>query len=243
MSNADDFKKYTSQAQRGIRGEAFFESLMSAHSLPNQIAGPKDVGIDYICQWVYKNRPTNILYAVQVKTFSVSTAKPKYKRIRKRFNALPEYEIRNSNFSIEQKTLCYWQTLSMPVYLFAICDEGPKLSAYYKRFTPHLTKDDILASDIDFFSEFYKVSVDNSLRAFADPDRKTGGFARDLFIDYIRCNYCKGSIIYLNPRTIGLSQFPDRESAIFVDLFGIYEAKILKTYRQTSEFLSRTGKH
>lgn len=236
------YKKFTIQAKRGIKGEAFFESLISEYSLPNQIIGPKDIGIDYICQWVYEDKPTSILYAVQVKTFSIKTAKPEYKRIRENFNALPEYEIRNSNFSIDKETIYYWQSLTMPVYLFVICDEEPKLSAYYKRFTPQLTKDKIVLSDINFYSEFYKVSKENSFRAFANHDKKTGGFARDLFIDYIRCNYFKGSIIYLNPRSIGLGQFPDQKFAIFSDLFKTYEKQILGAYKQTAIFLKKLGK-
>jgi hypothetical protein len=32
--------------------------------------GSKDLGIEYIGEWVYGNRPTGILYAVQVRTLS-----------------------------------------------------------------------------------------------------------------------------------------------------------------------------
>jgi len=73
---SDDYKKYTIQAKRGIKGEAFFELLVSDYSLPHQVVGPKDIGIDYFCEWVYGDRPTGILYAVQVKTFSEEKAKP-----------------------------------------------------------------------------------------------------------------------------------------------------------------------
>jgi hypothetical protein len=64
------YKKYTAQAKAGIKGEAFFEALVSDYSLPHHIVGLKDVGIDYICEWVYGDKPTGLLYAVQVKTLS-----------------------------------------------------------------------------------------------------------------------------------------------------------------------------
>ncbi|MGH8067350.1 MAG: hypothetical protein ACRERE_19385 [Candidatus Entotheonellia bacterium] len=63
----ESYKRYTIQAKRWIKGEAFFEALISDYSLPHHIVSPKDVGIDYICEWVYGDRPTGILYAVQVK--------------------------------------------------------------------------------------------------------------------------------------------------------------------------------
>ena len=72
-----DYKKYTAQAKAAIKGEAFFETLVSDYSVPHRIKGPKDVGIDYICEWVYGDKPTGILYAVQVKTFSSQNVKPR----------------------------------------------------------------------------------------------------------------------------------------------------------------------
>jgi len=236
---SEGYKKYTEQAKRAIKGEAFFESLVAEYSLPNQIVGLKDIGIDYICQWIYGNKPTWILYAVQVKTFSSKTARPKYIGTEKKgFNQLKKYEIRCANLIIEEKTLSYWQTLGMPVYLFAICDEGAKLNCYYKRFTPVLTQDNKDQSEMDF----YRVNEGSSFIAFADSSRRIGGFARDLFIDYTRCNYYKGSVTYLNPRSIGLGQFPDGEYVIFEDLFQIYDHKIRCTYQQVKSFLDRYDK-
>lgn len=60
----NQYKKYTAQAKAGIKGEAFFEALISDYSLPHHIVGSKDLGIDYICEWVYGDKPTGILYAV-----------------------------------------------------------------------------------------------------------------------------------------------------------------------------------
>lgn len=236
MSDAE-YKKFTLQAKRGIKGEAFFESLISNHSLPIQIVGLKDIGIDYICQWVYEDKPTPILYAVQVKTFAITNKKkPKYIRIRKNFNNLKEYRIANNNLQVENKTFAYWHTLSMPVYLFAICDTGQEMSVFYKRYTPILTKPN---KSPDFYSEFYKVNNGSEFLAFADSAKQTGGFARDLFIDYIRWHYSKGFIMYVNPRTMGLQQFPDREYAIFEDLFDIYKDKVLLNYKSIKPFLEK----
>ena len=233
MNNIDDYKKYTLQAKRGIKGEAFFESLISEYSLPNQIVGPKDIGIDYICQWVYEDKPTPVLYAVQVKTFSIKTAKPESVGIERHLNLLEKYQINYNKLTIDDKTLWYWRTLGMPVYLFAICYEEDKIDCYYKRFTPVLTQDDKKQSELSF----YKVNHNNSFIAFADSQRKIGGFARDLFIDYIRWNYYKGSIAYLNPHDIGLKQFPVRN--IFPELFQEYQEQIISTYNMTKSYIEQ----
>ena len=36
----------------GNRGEAFLEFIMSKHCLMHKTVGYKDVGIDYICEWL-----------------------------------------------------------------------------------------------------------------------------------------------------------------------------------------------
>ena len=232
-------KKYTIQAMIGIKGESFFESLISDYAIPNGITGSKDIGIDYICQWVSNNDPTWIMFAVQVKTFLEKNVKIKYVKENKGFNNLSQYTIHGSNLKIDVKTLNYWKTLGIPFYLFAVCVGAKELKCYYKRYSPTLTNDDNDLSKINFYSEFYKANENNKFIAFANPANKTGGFARDLFVDYIRCNYYKGNLIYLNPRTIGLKQFPDEENVIFLDLFQIYKNKILIAYNKTKVFLKR----
>jgi len=124
----------------------------------------------------------------------------------------------------------------MPVYLFAICDTGQEMSVFYKRYTPILTEPN---KSPDFYSEFYKVNNGSEFLAFADSAKQTGGFARDLFIDYIRCHYSKGFIMYVNPRTMGLQQFPDQEDAIFKDLFDTYKDKVLLSYKFVKPFLEK----
>jgi hypothetical protein len=34
----DDWKRYTESARRGIKGEAFFESLVVDHAIPHRVA-------------------------------------------------------------------------------------------------------------------------------------------------------------------------------------------------------------
>ena len=64
-----DYEKYTAQAKAGIKGEAFFEALVSDYSIPHHILGLKDVGIDYLCEWVYGDKPTGILRGSGKDTF------------------------------------------------------------------------------------------------------------------------------------------------------------------------------
>jgi hypothetical protein len=230
-------KKYTEQAQRCIKGESFFESIISEFAIPHHIVGQKDIGIDYICEWVFGDKPTGVLFAVQIKTFAHSSAKINFK-VKNGQNRLDEYKISNPNFKIDIDTLKYWQGLGMPAFLFAVLDDDDgKLKCFYKRYTSILTKDEISLSGFDYQDKFYKVSEDVRFKAFADMKERTNGFARDLFIDHIRWNYFKGSIVYLNPRSLGLKQFP--EDNIFPELFNEYKDKISLTYSKTEKYLRK----
>src|SRR5438034_9967015 len=73
-----DHKKYTERARRGIKGEAFFESLVVEHAIPHRIARQNDLGIDFLCEWVYGDRPTGILFLAQVKTTSDDVVKSEF---------------------------------------------------------------------------------------------------------------------------------------------------------------------
>ena len=210
---------------------------MSDFAIPHHIVGQKDVGIDYICEWVFGEKPSGVLFAVQIKTFSESTAKPAFVE-NCNLNQLDKYTISNSNFRIDIETLHYWKGLGMPVYLFVVLDnEAGKLQCYYKRYTALLTQDEIKLSEFSYSNNFFKVSEDQRLIAFADIEERTNGFARDLFVDYIRWNYFKGSIAYLNPRSLGLHQFP--EDNIFPELFADYKEKIGLTYSKTRKYLEK----
>ncbi len=233
-----EYKKFTIQAKAGIKGEAFFEALVSDYSLPHHIVGSKDLGIDYICEWVFENKPTGILYAVQVKTRSQKSVELENLGPNSRLNELCKYRIKGGNLKINELTLRYWQGLGMPVYLFLIVhsefnDQGGRLDCYYKRFTPILTST-IKQEDEDF----YKVNDGTTFLAFADRKSKRHGFARDLFIDLMRCSYSRGSISYISPRVIGLQQFPE-EDIVFGDLFKEYRENICRTYAKTRGFLER----
>jgi hypothetical protein len=235
----NEYKQVTAQAKAGIKGEAFFESLVSDYSLPHHIVGSKDLGVDYICEWVYGDRPSGILYAVQVKTLSQQHVKINDLG-RDQRNQLGRYSIKSSHLQIDARTQQYWRGLGMPVYLFAIVysevqGQSGRLDCYYQRFAPILTTN--AAQEQAYF---YKVNDGATFLAFADQNTKTGGFARDLFIDLMRCSYAKGSISYISPRIIGLKQFP-QEDAVFSELFEEYRETIRITYQKTRKFLENLG--
>jgi hypothetical protein len=232
---SNEYKKFTAQAKAQIKGEAFFESLVSNYSLPHHIVGLKDLGIDYICEWVYGDRPTGILYAVQVKTLSQENVQTSDLGRGSR-NGLQKYRVRNTHLKIRGRTLQYWRGLGMPVFLFVIVysesdGQGGRFDCYYKRFTPILTTD-VTQEQVDF----YKVNDGTTFLAFADRSAQTHGFARDLFVDLVRCYYSKGFIFYISPRTIGLQQFPD-QNAVFEDVYNDYRQIICRTYENTKMFL------
>jgi hypothetical protein len=81
--------------------------------------------------------------------------------------------------------------------------------------------------------EFYKVSDGASFKAFLRPGWQ--GFARDLFIDYVRWTYHKGSIAYPDPREFGLTQF--ERDRLFLDMFPEYEQRIRETFELTKRLL------
>lgn len=236
------YKKYTLQAKRGIKGEAFFESLISDYALPHRIVGPKDLGIDYICEWVYGDKPAGLLFAIQIKTLSRTNIK-KLELIgeEKGFNGLNKFEIHNHHLKIDNATLEYWQGLGMPIYLFVLIQDSAQddtIGCYYKRYTPQLTGDNT-QEEFHPYQQFYKVNEANRFLAFKVPGK--GGFARDLFIDHVRINYFKGSLAHISPRHMGLEQFS--EEGLFEDLFeiDIYKEQILAAYQKTTKFLEYLG--
>src|SRR2546428_458776 len=105
------------------------------------------------------------------------------------------------------------------------------MAMYYKRFTHVLTKNGTQENE-----RFYRVDHGMRFKAFADDDRKTQGFARDLFIDLMRWSYYKGSIAWMNPRKLGLQQFPEKDN-VFNDLFRDYQSQICDTYAHTRKHL------
>jgi len=118
------YKKFTESAKRSIRGESFFESLVCEYAIPHKVVGAKDVGVDYICEWVYGDRPSGIMFAVQVKTVAAKRIKLKSQDIDTKLNLLERYEIGNwpSSLQPDERTFRYWRGLGLPFYLFLIVD-------------------------------------------------------------------------------------------------------------------------
>jgi hypothetical protein len=233
--------KYSVQARSCIKGESFFESLIAEYAIPHQVVGQKDIGVDFICEWAYEEEPSGFLFAAQVKTFTVNNANtPKSLGITNPgHNALEAFSISNSNLVIKEATLEYWKGLGLPTYLFAVANwqrghaKRDEMEMFYKRFTPVLTGDSRQEDE-----RFYQVNSGARFRAFADEANKTQGFVRDLFVDLMRWSYCKGNIAWINPRRLGLQQFPEKD-AIFDEFFEKYKAQICETYSQTKEYLER----
>jgi len=237
----DDYKKYTVQAKTAIKGEAFFESLVSDYCIPHRVVGPKDIGIDYVCEWVYGDEPSGILFAVQVKTFPKEregvTIEPR--GVETSLNGLRKHRIVNTNLKVDDRTLHYWHGLGMPIYLFAIVkmpssDGVESLDCYYKRYTSALTRERTGAKDP--YEPFYLVNTGSRFIAFKNEKRRTQGFARDLFIDHVRWCYYNGSISFLDPAKLGLRQFSPRRQ--FWDLFRDYESQIRAAYKETQDLLT-----
>lgn len=233
-----EYKQFKDTAARAVRGEAYFESLVSKHCIPHQVVAPKDIGVDYFCEWIHGDRPTGLLFAVQVKSTTSNNACPKHVGEEKKLNGLQKFEICYSSLlKIDRLTRTYWKTLAIPTYLFVVIEDtapdgGDELSCYYKRYSPLLTTKEIL-DDYPYHEEFYKVNDGASFIAFKTPGQQ--GFARDLFIDHVRWTYHKGSIAYPNPRDFGLQQFqPNR---LFIDMFPEYEDRIRETFELTKRLL------
>lgn len=224
-------KKYTKSKQLGNKGVSYLEAMLSNHAIVHRIDEAKDIGCDLLCEWVNEESPSRLLFFIQVKT---STKKPRIETInqKSRLNFLKEVKIKNASF-IDKDTLEYWRGFEIPVYLFVLFEKKEGFDVYYKRFTPALT----IGSDPQKES-YYKVVKSGKFLAFAEEivGMTRGGFARDLFIDYMRCNYKKGSLAYKNPRELGLDQFP-KEGVIFGDLAKDYKKEIKETLQKLEGLL------
>ena len=233
--------KYAANAKTCIKGEAFFESLIAEYAIPHHIEGPKDIGVDYICEWANGDAPTGILFAAQVKTYEVKkkSAPKSMGVINPTHNALEAFSICNTNLTIKQSTLDYWTGLGLPAYLFVVALTKGGRSLYYKRYSR------ILIDHIDPKGEhFYRVD-DNAHRfkAFAKEETRVQGFqgfARDLFVDLMRWSYSKGSIAWVNPRKLGLLQFPEEEN-VFDEFVETYKLQITETYSNMKKHLKKHG--
>jgi hypothetical protein len=240
----NDYKKYTENARRGIKGEAFFESLVVDHAIPHHIARQNDLGIDFLCEWIYGDRPRGILFSAQVKTTTSDTVKPTFV-CQSGLNGLCEYTLTGAK-KIDERTINYWKGLGLPAFLFIISEDRSQssngLMCYYKRYTP-LLDGHASSDDMDATKQFYRVNDAARFVAFADLHNEIGGFARDLILDYARLSYFKGHIVPLTPSQLGFWPFSNKEHPDFWHFFPeVVEwnrEKIQETCDWTTDLLTR----
>jgi len=232
--------KYTVDMQKGNMGESFVMSMLSKHALVNRITGANDIGLDFLCERIHQEEASGILFAVQVKTTNRKVVEIKEKGIDKGLNNLKKFTIKYKTSGemcpkIEPDTLEYWKNFEIPIYCFVVVENGAdNFDCYYKRYTPILHENDMKKAEKEAcLYRIYK-SGDRFL-VFSDEEKQIGGFVRDLFIDYIRCKYYKGHLAYLNPRIIGLNQFP-ANNQVFIDLYKEYKQKIDATFNIYQSF-------
>jgi len=227
----------------GNRGEAFLEFIMSKHCLMNKIVGYRDVGVDYICEWLNGDTPTRILFGIQVKTTERKDVTVTNKGINRRLNELPKVEISPSPFDIEGKTIEYWSGLSIPLYLFLVIKESDEeiFNTYYTRLTPVLhKKDGNIVGKINEIKKglFYQANKNSEFSAIVPKPNKDGGFVRDLFIDSIRCSYQSGSVMYRDPGESGINWPKDK---IYPDVLGEEKADYITKVKKGLILLEKNG--
>ncbi len=204
----------------GNRGEAFLEFIMSKDCLMNKIVGHRDVGVDYICEWLDGDTPSRILFGIQVKTTERSDITLTEKGKHRRMNELMQFAVKPSPFKIEPKTIEYWEGLNIPLYLFLVIKTDENFDCYYSRLTPVLHKNNIgtpeKAKEI-INGVFYRANNGSNFISVVKKETKDGGFIRDLFIDSVRCSYQSGGVSYRNPEESGINWPKD---TLFPDILG-----------------------
>ena len=245
--NRQDKSIITKEIRQCHRGEGFFLSLLSEFAILHKVEGGNDIGIDYFCEWINQenSESTNTLFAIQLKTTKLDKIVLNFTGEDKGISGLMSYEIKRKNKeglsvgsfdnTIGSRTVEYWRGFEIPVYLFVVAlGEGDQENQlFYKRYTPILHKKE-KSEEI----KFRLVNKGNLFLAFADDVNKKGGFCRDLYVDYIRCNYERGAIIHKNPRDLGLNQFPE-EQFFFKDLL---TDQYKKEAQKTIDWISKVQK-
>lgn len=199
----------------GNRGEAFLEFIMSKHCLMHKVLGYKDIGIDYICEWLSGSTPSRILFGIQVKTSEKKDMELINGYIKKGFNELKCYSIKKFPWRIEEKTMEYWRGFDIPLYLFCVIRNNEnQFDCFYSRLTPilHRVVKDGIKEKIEEIKkgDFYQANENSEFRDIIEKEKMNGGFVRDLFIDSVRCSYQNGSISYRSPRDFGLNNWPEK---------------------------------
>lgn len=208
----------------GNRGEAYLEFIMSKHCLMHKIAGYKDVGIDYLCEWLVEDSPTRILFGVQVKTSDINNVGLKRLGRNKGLNGLEKFAFTKTvpSWDVKTKTVNYWFGFEIPLYLFFVLKNKSSFDCYYQRLTPSLHKKDKTEAVEEIrnykSNDLYQVNDGNEFRAIIKRGKKDGGFARDLFFDSVRCSYYTGSLNYRDSSEFGLEGWEGKSA--YVDILG-----------------------
>src|SRR5437588_11171863 len=172
-----DYKRYAESARRGIKGEAFFESLVVDYAIPHRIARQNDLGVDFLCEWIYRDRPTGILFSAQVKTTTSDLVKCKWVE-QSRLNGLDTYTLSGAP-GVHKRTINYWKGLGLPAFLFIVIEDTSdgksRLDCYHKRCTPLLTGS-ANSDDRNATRAFYHANDEQKFRAYADPNNEEYGF-------------------------------------------------------------------
>jgi Domain of unknown function (DUF4365) len=167
------YKKFTETARRGIKGEAFFESLVVNHAIPHCIARQNDLGIDFLCEWIYEDGPTGILFLAQVKTTTSDIVKSEFV-CQSRLNGLNMYILTGAD-KVDDRIINYWRGLGLPAFLFFVIENGSngRLDCYHKRYIPLL--DGFPSPDDETGSKsFHLVNNGATFLAFADAQNELG---------------------------------------------------------------------
>jgi len=220
--------KYIKSKQIGNKGEAFFESLISEYAIVHKIDSSKDVGLDFLCEWVHGERPTQLLFGIQVKTRRNTKIEPAKER-KSKLNSLMEYK---TSLKVKEQTLNYWRGFDSPVFLFLINIKGEdrkNIDCYYKRYTSILHKK---TKEKD--EAFYKVNNGNNFLAFIHTKNFCGGFCRDLFFDHLRCQHNKGMLSGVNPQDLGLTHW--RLDILYSGVYDNYRKQIKTTLNKYKKF-------
>lgn len=213
--------------QLGNMGEAFVESVLSEYAIVHKIDGSKDVGLDMLCEWVKREKPTQLLFGIQVKT-TRKMLKTKVKT--NGANFLDGYK---KHISVGKATLEYWSGFDFPVFVFLVTvAENETKILYYKRYTSILHEKQEPKKE-----PFYLALKDDKFQAYVPGTTtwpKTGGFCRDLFFDSLRCQHSKGLLSGVDPRNLGLEGWT--KDALYKGVYDQYKDKILMTLKEYKKY-------
>jgi len=227
----------------GNMGEAYLEFIMSKYCFMHKIVGYKDMGIDYLCEWLNGNAPSRILFGIQVKTTERDDYKIDPKGGSSELSGLEIFSIKPLPFKkIELKTVEYWKGFNIPLYLFVVKKDDDEFNCYYSRLTPILHKNksvDELWEKIKN-ADFYKASEKSNFKLITKRNGRDGGFARDLFIDSVRCAYQNGSTYYKDAKEFGLNKWPEND-AVYIDLLTEKETEYKDKLKKGLSLLEREG--